>query len=85
MANILLQPGKTAVSGNTGALAADNIFFIAKGVVHLSTDGGTTKIPFYGPEFNAENRGEKVVFSSGLTVHYFNERNSDAELRHMAM
>lgn len=75
-----LQPG---ASGNTGALAADNVFFVAKGVVMLSTDGGATKIPFYGPDSNAENRGEKVVFSSGLTVNFYNDRNAVAELLYM--
>lgn len=77
-----LQPGD---SGNTGALSEDNVFFVAKGVVMLSTDAGTTKIPFYGPDFNAENRGEKVVFSAGLTVHFYNDRNDVAELRYMPM
>lgn len=65
-----------SASGNTGALAADTLIYIATGKVMLSTDAGTTRVPF--------DAGDKVVFSSGLTVHYFNDTARPAELRTMA-
>lgn len=64
-------------SGNTGALAADTLIHVADGKVSLSTDAGTTKVPF--------SAGEKVVFSSGLTVHYFNDQPIAAQIRSMAL
>jgi hypothetical protein len=62
-------------SGNTGSLAEDRIFYVAVGSISFSTDGGTTFVPF--------GIGEKVVFSSGLTVHYENLRGSTSKFRHM--
>jgi|JI10StandDraft_1071094.scaffolds.fasta_scaffold15996_2 uncharacterized cupin superfamily protein len=64
-------------SGNSGALAADNVFFVQSGKIHLSSDAGTTKVPF--------DAGEKVIFKSGLTVHWFNDQPTAAELRYMAL
>lgn len=64
-------------SGNTGALAADNVFYVDTGKVQLSSDAGTTKVPF--------DAGEKVVFSAGLTVHYYNDQPIAAQLRHMPL
>ena len=75
---MILKPGD---SGTSGALAADKVFYVAAGVVQISTDAGATKIPFYGPEYSTLNIGDKVVISSGLTALYYNERNKDAELR----
>ena len=64
-------------NANMGALAADNVVFIQTGKVWCSTDGGTTKIPF--------DAGEKVVFSAGLTVTFYNDGLSPAEVRYMAL
>lgn len=64
-------------TGNTGALASDSVFYIAKGKVLLSSDGGTTKIPW--------ETGEKVAFSSGLTVHYENASAGASEIRFMPL
>lgn len=72
MATIELNPTDT---GNTGALAADTIFHVSDGWVDLSTDGGATYIPF--------RTGEKVVFSSGLTVSYRNDSDRFAIIHHM--
>jgi hypothetical protein len=69
MANVTLAPG---ASGNTGALAAANIFMITQGTVEFSTDGGTTWMPFRSYNTFQE---PTVVFASGLTVDY---RNSDS-------
>lgn len=75
MANVTLTNG--ASSGNTGALASDQVFYVASGKVLFSTDGGTTYIPF--------DAGDKVVFSSGLTVDYLNGHSHSSEFRHMAL
>lgn len=64
-------------TGNSGALAADTVFFVHSGKVHFSTDGGTTRIPF--------DAGEKFVASSGLTVTWFNQQPSAAEIRYMSL
>jgi len=64
-------------NGNSGALAADNLFFVQTGKVWMSSDGGTTKIPF--------DAGDKVVFSAGLTVTYYNDGLAPAEVRYMAL
>lgn len=64
-------------SGNTGALPSDQVFYVASGKVLFSTDGGTTYIPF--------DSGDKVVFSSGLTVHYLNGHSHVSEFRNMAL
>lgn len=64
-------------SGNSGALGTDTVVFIQSGKVHLSTDAGATRIPF--------DAGEKVVFKSGLTVHWFNQQPTAAELRYMSL
>jgi len=64
-------------SGNTGALSADTVFYVETGRVSFSTDTGATKIPF--------SSGEKVIFSSGLTVHYFNEQPITASFSSMAI
>ena len=64
-------------SGNSGALGTDTVVFIQSGKVYLSTDAGTTRIPF--------DTGEKVSFKSGLTVHWFNHQPTAAELRYMSL
>lgn len=76
---MILKPGETFT---TGALAADNAFSIESGVVEISTNGGATKMKFYGPEFDPMNRPDKIVISSGLTVNLYNTtgRNSDTEV-----
>lgn len=57
MATVTLTGGST---GSGIALAADTLFFVRDGKVELSTDGGTTYIPFH--------QGERFLVSSGLTV-----------------
>ena len=74
MAVVALAGG---ASGNTGALAVNNGFYIASGKVSLSTDAGTTKIPFDAPD--------KVIVSAGLTVHYYNDSPVPAEFRYMPL
>ena len=64
-------------SGTTGALASDQVSYVASGKVLFSTDGGVTYIPF--------DAGDKVVFSSGLTVDYLNGHSHSSEFRHMAL
>lgn len=59
-------------SGDTGALGSNTIFFVQSGKVHLSSDGGTSKIPF--------DAGEKVVRSAGLTITYHNDQATPAIL-----
>ena len=70
MAVITLAGG---ASGNTGALGAETLFYIVSGKIYLSSDAGTTKIPF--------DAGDKVTRSAGLTIHYFNDQATPAELR----
>lgn len=64
-----------AATGNTGALAADNIFYVETGSIELSTDAGTSYVRF--------DSGDKVVFSSGLTVHWRNPGTETAILNYM--
>lgn len=72
MAHVSLAAGTTG-SGIT--LAADEVFAVETGTVWLSTDSGTTYIPFAA--------GEKVVFSDGLTVKPRNRLPTDAAFSHM--
>lgn len=44
----------------TGALGADTLFFVQQGSVYLSSDGGTSGIPFH--------EGSKLIRSSGLNI-----------------
>lgn len=76
---MILKAGTTHA---VGTLAADTAFSVEKGVVQISTDGGTTKMKFYGPEFDPMNKAEKIVISSGLTVDLYNNfgRNADTEV-----
>ncbi len=62
-------------TGNTGALSADNMFYVQTGMLLLSTDGGTSQVLF--------TQGEKVVFSSGLTVTWENPGTETAILHYM--
>lgn len=55
-----------SASGNSGVLSADTKFRVKEGSVTFSTDGGTSK-----DEFSA---GERIIFSSGLTVTWENIR-----------
>lgn len=64
-------------SGNSGTLGADTVVFIHTGKIHLSTDAGVTRIPF--------DAGEKVVFTAGKTVHWYNQQPTAAELRYMSL
>ena len=64
-------------TGNTGALSADTIFWVEKGEVLLTSDGGTPYIPF------SEN--VKVQFSSGLTIGWLNRRPTEAILTYMSL
>lgn len=75
MATVSLSTG--VASGNTGALPSDQVFYVATGKVLFSTDAGTTYVPF--------DAGDKVIFSSGLTVHYVNGHSGASEFRHMAL
>lgn len=64
-------------AGNTGALSADTVFQPKNGNIYLSTDAGTTYILF--------TEGEKVVFSSGLTVHWLNPGPGAVILNYMSL
>lgn len=74
MAVVALAGGDT---GNSGALAADTIFYVEEGEVELSTDAGTTYIPWQ------QGQGDK--FASGLTVHWRNKRATAAILKYMSI
>lgn len=74
MAVIDISGGAT---GNTGALSSDTLFAIEEGRVMLSSDAGTSKVGF--------SAGEKVIFSSGLTVHYYNEQPISARMKTTAI
>ena len=64
-------------TGNSGTLAADTIFYVEEGEDELSTDAGTTYIPWQ------QGQGDK--FSSGLTVHWRNRRPTAAVLKYMSI
>lgn len=64
-------------SSDTGSLSADTLFAIEEGRVMLSSDAGTTKVGF--------SAGEKVIFSAGLTVHYYNEQPIAARMKTTAI
>lgn len=66
-----------SATGNSGALSADAVFYVQTGKVSFSTDSGTTKIPF--------DAGEKVVFTSGRTVTWYNDQPGAAEIRYMLL
>lgn len=76
---MILKKGETYA---VGVLAADNAFSIEKGVVQISTNGGTTRMKFYGPEHSQMKRAEKIVISSGLSVTLYNDfgRQTDTEI-----
>lgn len=64
-------------TGNTGALAADTLFYVSEGTVEFSTDAGTTYIPF--------GVGEKIIFSAALTVHWRGGGTGQFTFSHMAV
>lgn len=64
-------------TGNTGALGADTLFYVVTGKVNLSTDAGTTYIPF--------DQGEGLRVASGLTVHWQNPGTEPAVLNYMSV
>ena len=76
---MILKPGETYA---VGVLASDTAFSVEKGVVQISTNGGTTKMKFYGPDHGSTKRAEKIVISSGLSVTLYNDfgRQTDTEV-----
>lgn len=74
MPQVTLTPGAT---GTDIELSAPTAFYVVKGSVDVSTDSGTTYLPF--------SAGEKFIMSGGLTVR---PRNGNAVLtsifRHMS-
>lgn len=70
MAVITLTGGQ---SGNTGVLGAETGFYVASGTIWFSSDAGVTKLPFF--------TGERFTRSAGLTIYYFNDQPTTAELR----
>lgn len=69
----------TVDRGNTGSDIAlsnnDSVFYVTNGTIELSTDTGTTYIPF--------SEGEKVVFTDGLTIRPRCTTGESATFRHM--
>lgn len=63
-------------TGNTGSLAGDTLFYIEERI-DLSTDGGTTYMPF--------ERGTYLTVKSGLTVHWRNPNAQAVTLRYMVI
>ena len=63
-------------SGNSGALSGQTIFYIETGTVDISTDAGTTYIPFY--------QGDRFVVSDSLTVHWLNRYSQAASFSYMS-
>jgi len=66
-----------AGTGNTGALSADTVFQPLGGNCYLSTDAGTTYLLI--------EESEKIVFSSGLTVHWLNPGPEEITLNYMSI
>lgn len=75
MAEVTLDSG---VVGAGIVLAADALFYMVKGTTDLSTDGGTTYIPF--------DSGTYVHVTSGLTVTpRGNTGSNGSTFRHMSI
>lgn len=74
MANVNLAAG---ASGSNVTTSGQTCFFVQDGTIEISTDSGTTWIPF--------SEGEKFIMSDSLTVQNRNASGTQsAAFRYMA-
>lgn len=72
----LINPVPTTAS-SLGVLAADTVFTCRRGMVGLTTDGGT------GEDYYTLDAGERLVLGVGLTVSVIELTKDGAVLHHM--